>query len=65
MISWYYIYYDGFFALEFMNNIFSYKDYFVALVEPGNIERFKAYRNYNALSDERGKPDNDRELERR
>ena len=44
MISWYYIYYDMDFALEFMNNIFSYKDYFY-FSGTGNIERFKeAYR---------------------
>ena len=43
MISWYYIYYDMDFALEFMNNIFSYKDYFVALVEPETLKGLKKH----------------------
>lgn len=43
MISWHYIYYDMDFALEFMNNIFSYKDYFVALVEPETLKGLKKH----------------------
>lgn len=43
MISWNYIYYDMDFAVEFMNNIFSYKDYFVALVEPETLKNLKKY----------------------
>ena len=31
------------FALEFMNNIFSYKDYFVALVEPETLKGLKKH----------------------
>ena len=43
MISWNYIYYDMDFAIEFMNNIFSYKDYFVALVEPETLIGLKKH----------------------
>lgn len=43
MVSCSFIYYDTDFAIEFMNNIFSYKDYFVALVEPETLKGLKKH----------------------